>query len=398
MALERLSNLGYFGLIKEAVPGTPLTPTDYIPLYEETIQTDGQFIDLAPAYGGKFGTLTTIPGIRTFKGDITCLAEPNTAARLVNAMLTQGTPSGSNPTTFPFTLTNTTPPTYTFDLSLANIVKRYWGVAVSKITPVWNSNEMRLKVTVSALGSFEGREIASVAGSGPYTVTLADTQGVFDQNPTKGLVVGDLIRFHHTGSADIDAVVASVPTGTTFTTTTNVSTMIAGDGVHLRPATPSFNNLQSFMWGKTRVGFGTTASNALAATHTPVEIGSGWEVIHNFNDDKGEERSGAFNPAALVRTTADVNVTIKKICDTTEDEIAYNNLAKGAVVFRHFAGTTNQYEFRVTVNHTKMDTPIGSVKVGNLIYVTQNLHTNFDTSDSQAFDIKVISALASGSV
>lgn len=391
---ERLSNLGYFGLIKEVTPGTPLTPTDYVPLYEETIQTDGQFLDLAPAYGGKFGTLTTIPGTRMFKGDLTCLAEPNTAARLVNAMLTQGSSSGSNPTTFPFTLTSVTPPTYTFDLSLANIVKRYWGVGVSKITPVWNTNEMRLKVTVSALGSFEGREIASVSGAGPYTVTLADTQGVFDQNPTKGLVAGDLIRFHHTGSADIDAVVLAVTNSTQFTTSTNVSTMVSGDGVHLRPATPAFNNLQSFMWDKTRVGFGMTAANALAATHTPVEIGSGWEVIHAFNDDKGEDRSGSFNPAALVRTLADVNVTIKKICDTTEDEIAYNNLAKGAVVFRHFAGTTNQYELRLTVNHTKMDTPIGSIKVGNLIYVTQQLHTNFDTTDSQAFDMKVINALS----
>lgn len=395
MATERLSNLGYCGMIKEVTPGTPLTPTDYVPLYEESISTDGQFQDLDPAYGGKFNVLTTIPGTRQFKGDLTILAEPNTASRIFDATLNKVSSTGSAPTTHVYALNTTNPATYTYDLSLGNIVKRYWGLGISKVGTDWSKNELRLKLSASALGSFEGRSLASTpTGAGPYTVVFDDPNGIFDQNPTKGLVAGDLIRFYKVSTgATIDAAVLAVTNGTTITTSTNVTTMAAGDAVYLRPATPAFNNLQSFMWDKTRVGFGLTASAALSATHTPIEPGSSWEIMHSFNDEGGEDRSGAFGPAALVRTTGDLNVTIKKICDTPEDELAYNSLSKQAVVWRHFAGPTNQYELRVTINHTKMDNPIGNLKSGSLVYVDQKLRPNYDTTDSQAFDVKVLNTL-----
>ena len=91
MATERLSNIGYFGLIKEVTPGTPLVPTDFIPLYDENISTMGNFVDITPAYGSRFATYQTLPGQRSYKGDITCMAEANTAARLFDALLTKGT-------------------------------------------------------------------------------------------------------------------------------------------------------------------------------------------------------------------------------------------------------------------------------------------------------------------
>lgn len=392
--IERLSNLGYMSLIKQSSVGTPLTPTDYIPLYNETLSADGKFEDLQPIYGSKFATQTTIPGQRQFKGDIDCMAEPNTAARIVDMLLTKGNVSGSNPYTFPFTL-GLASASYTVDLSLGNIVKRFWGVQASKLAPDWNNNEMRFKLSVSALGSFEGRELSSVTGSGPYTVVLADPGGIFDQNPTKGLVINDLIRFRKASDGTtIDAVVASIVDGVSFTCTANVSSLGSGDAVYLRPATISFNTLQPFMFAKTRVGFGATASAALSATHTPVEQGSGWQIMHDFNDDGGEDRSGSFGPDSLARKTGNISVNIKKICDTPEDEIAYNNLNKSALVWRHFAGPANQYELRVTVNHVKADSPIGNLKSGNLVYVDQKLHTNNDASDGQAFDVKVINALS----
>ena len=395
MATERLSNIGYFGLIKEVTPGTPLVPTDFIPLYDENISTMGNFVDITPAYGSRFATYQTLPGQRSYKGDITCMAEANTAARLFDALLTKGTSTNAAGVyTYPYTLTNSTAPaTLTCDISLGNIVKRYWGVGISKIGESWNKNEMQFKISLAALGSFEGREIASVSGAGPYTVTLADPNGIFDGNPTKGVVVGDLIRFFSSvNGATVDAVVATVVNGTQITTTTAI-TNVAGDAVHLRPATPSFNNVQPFLWAKTKVYFGATAAAAFAATQTPVEQGSSWNITHSFKSDDGEDRSGSFSPASLARTTADIDTNIKKICDTPEDLLLFNNLNKNAIVWRHFAGPTNQYELRITLNHVKMDNPLGNLKVGELVYADHKYHENYDVTDGQAFDVKVLNAL-----
>lgn len=397
---ERLSNIGYFGLIKEVTSGTPLTPTDFIPLYDENVSTNGNFVDITPAYGSKFATYQTLPGQRSFKGDITCLAEANTAARLFDALLSQGSPTGTNPYTHPFTLTATgIPPSYTYDLSLGNIVKRFYGVQVSKISPNFNKNEMQFKLSISALGSFEGREITSVTGSGPYTVTLTDPNGIFDGAPNKGLVVGDLIRFFDVSlGTNIDAVVATLVGTTQLTCVADVSTITAGDAVHLRPATTSFVNVQSFLWAKTKVCFAATASAALSAAHTPVEQGSSWAIMHSFKSDDGEDRSGSFGPATLARTIGDIDTNIKKICDTPEDEMLFNNLNKSAIIWRHFAGTpvagVYPYELRVTLNHVKMDNPLGNLKVGELVYADHKYHPNHDPTDGQAFDVKIINALA----
>ena len=53
---ERIGNIGYLGLVKQPNSTTVLTPTDYVPLYDETMNTSGNFQRQDPIYGGKFGT------------------------------------------------------------------------------------------------------------------------------------------------------------------------------------------------------------------------------------------------------------------------------------------------------------------------------------------------------
>lgn len=400
MSTERLSNIGYFGLIKEAVPGTPLTPTDFIPIYNETLTTMGNMQDLDPAYGNKFKTYLTVPGQRSHKGDVTVLFEPNTAARLFDMLLTKTGSSGSAPTTHSFALSSTPTGTYTVEVSLGNIIKRVWGVQASNIAMNASTNEIQAKVALSGVGSFDAREISTVSGSGPYTIVLADPSGIYDGNPTKGLIAGDLIRFYDFGtSASVcDATVTAVTNGTTFTATvaTGAMTLVtAGDAVHLRPATPAFNNLQPFLWSKTKFQFGATAAAAFSAAHTPVESGSTWAVMHDFKNDGGEMRSGGHDPSSLARTTGDINLTVKKITDTPEDTLAFKNLNKSACVVRHMCGSTNQYELRITYNQLVTDDPLGQLKSGDLVYSTIKYHTNYNQTDGQAFDVKVLNALSS---
>ena len=391
MATERLANIGYFGLVKEAVAGTPLTPTDFIPLYDESMQTKGNLQRQDPAYGSKFATFNVLQGQRGHTGDVTILAEPNTAGKVFDMLLTKGTTTGSDPYTHPYTLSTTTAPkSYTVDISTGNVVHRFWGVGASKIGSAFEDNELRLKVSLSALGSFQGREIATIS-----TTTLTLKTG-YDPVPNKGLVVGDLVRIYKSATgATLDTTIATVDAdGITITVGASAAAFAAGDMLYLRPATPSFTLLSTFLWSKTQFCFGATASAALSATHTPLDSGSNWEIMHGFANDEGEKRSGAFDPASLARVTGDVTFSAKKFFDTPEDIKKFNAMEKQAVVIRHYSGATNQHELRVTLNNIKTDGTIkpnlssGDINYSELDYIPQ-----YDTSDGQGMDVKVINGL-----
>jgi hypothetical protein len=219
MSTERLSNLGYLGLKKESTKGTAVTPDVYVPLYEDSLITDPHLDDDMAIIGNKFNTFQALQGLRSHGGDFKVLAEPNTAARIIDMLLTKGTTTGVGPYTHPYTLSNVTNPNaYTVDIARGQVVFRFMGLEASEIEPDFDENKMLLNVSAAALKSFTVREISSVSGSGPYTVTLKTN---YDPAPTAGLVVGDLIRFHLANGTTVDATVASIPTDATFTTSTN---------------------------------------------------------------------------------------------------------------------------------------------------------------------------------
>lgn len=392
MAQERLGNSGYFALIKQADPNVILTPTDYIPLYEESINTNGNFGEQAPIIGQKFNRYNVLQGQRGHNGDVTILAEPNTTARICDMLLTKGTTTGSNPYTHPFTLSILqNPNSYVVDISSGNVVARYWGVGASKMGSVWSDNELRLKVAISALGSFQGREISSVSTT---TITLKTD---YDPNPSKGLVTGDLVRIYKASTgATLDTTVATVNgDGVTVVLGASAAAFATGDFIYLRPATPSFNILPTFLWSKTQFCFGATAAAALAATHTPLEPGSDWEFMHDFEENEGSKRSGSFDPAALIRLTGDANFTAKQFFDTPEAIRRFNALEKQAVVIRHFSGPTNQYELRITLNHIKTSgNPMPDIKANSVNYSEITYMPQYDQTDGQGADIKVIDALS----
>lgn len=388
---ERIGNIGYFALKKQTDSTTVATPNDFIPLYDETLKTNANFQRQAPIYGSKFGTYNVLRGQRDHMGDVTIMAEPNTTGKIFDMLLTKGSTTGTDPYTHPFTLSTTSDPKfYTVDVSTGNIVKRYWGVGASEISSEWQDNELRWKVSLSALGSFEGREIASVSTT---TVVLKTD---YDSAPTKGLVASDTVRVYKASDGStLDTTISSVdPDGVTVVLGASAAAFAAGDMLYLRPATPSFTLLQSFLWSKTQFCFGATAAAALSATHTPLDPGTNFAVRHSFVNNEGEKRSGAIDPASLVRGLGDASFNIKKFFDTPEDVRRFNALEKYAVVIRCYAGSSNQYEARITLNNIKTDSPMPSVKSEGEInysefeYISQN-----DSSDGQGMDVKVINGL-----
>lgn len=389
---ERLSNLGYALFGKEPTPGTAVTPSTSVLLYDQTLMTQLNMVDLDPIAQNKAATYTTIPGQRDHKGDFTIAAEPNTTAIVADMLLTKtSTSGGAGVFTHLFQPTGDSN-SYTVDFSTGNVVMRFMGVKASKLAQNWNKTELQWKVSVSALGSFLGRSLAGTpTGTGTFTVAL-DT--VYDPNPTNGLVMGDLIRFYKkTDGSTIDATVTTIVDGQHITTSTDVSTLGAGDMVYLRPAVVANSFLPSFIWPKTQFQFASTAATALTATQVRVETGSLIDMTHSFENDSGAMRSGGFDPAALVRTTADASLTVKKFFDKPDDIQAMQKTAQGAAVVRMLAGTTNQYEARLTLNAVVVDGIPATLKTKGITYSELKYHIDYNQTDGQNYSFLVTNAL-----
>lgn len=385
---EQLANKGYAALKKETTKGTAVTPTVYVPYYNQSISTDIHLISDEPIYGNKFKRLQSLQGIRSHGGSIRVMAEPNTAGYIHDMITTKGTTTGANPYTHPFAASITTDPnSYTLDVSYGSAyVERYIGVEASKITYAWENERMMLDIDVSALSSYTAREIASVSTN---ALTLTTT---YDPTPTAGLVASDLVSIIKANGTIINTTIASV--SATVANVAAAGAAAAGDMLVLRPATPSYTILTPFLWGKTEFRFGATAAAALSATQTRLESGTEISLMHEFVNSEGEKRSGAFDPAALLRGTYDLECKVKVFLDNPEKQQEWLAIAKQSLVMRAFAGATNQHELRVTLNDLRIAGNDHGMESSAIAYHEFDMVPNYDTSDAAGFGVTVINAVA----
>lgn len=388
---EIVGNLGYLAFKKEAVKGVVAgTPNQFLPLYEENINTNANFVPQQVIYSGKHANYATLQGQRDHQGDALVMAEPNTTATLLDMLATKGTTTGTDPYTHPYDFSATTnPKSYTVDVSLGNMVKRFWGLELSDIQPDFNNNEARWKIQLSALGSFQARTIQTVSTN---TLTL-NTK--YDPNPTLGLFAGDTVRvYKKSDGTTLDTTVTSVTDGVTVVLGASAAAFAAGDIIHLRPATPSFNLLPTFLWSKTEFHFGADATAALAAAQTRIEQGSAFDIMHPFENDGGSKRSGGLDPASLIRVASDATVSIKKYLDTPEDVQRWNDLEKRALVIRMLSGDSNQYECRIVFYNLTIDEASGNLKFNEVVYANETPKVNYDPTAGKAVSLTVINSRA----
>lgn len=384
----RLSNLGYLAIKKQSNKDVAVTPDKYVPVYSESFNTMVNLDADSPIAGNKAAIFQHIQGVRHHMGDVQVLAEPVTAAYFFDMFLNKTGSSGSNPYTHAFALNSTDPIAYTVDICKGQVVYRFIGVECYEIGPEFDENKMLLNLSLAARKSFISREVASINGN---ALTFKTN---YDPSPTTGLVVGDLMRLHLAAGTTVDLTVLTVDSITTVTFTTTPTGAADGDVVTLRPATPSFSLLTPFMWSKTEFRFSTTAELALTATHTPLQSGSAWKLQHNLEDNEGAKRSGSFDPVELVRTQGDADLDVKVRFDDPHDLNKFLTVSKRACIIRHFAGTGNIYELRVTLNNLKWEENPIELKAGEIVYAEGALKPEYDSSDAQLFDVKVINATA----
>lgn len=384
-----ISNLGYVAVSKETTKGTVASvPSIFIPVYSESLMTQVNLNEDNPIIGNKAARWQLLRGLRHHTGEIQAIAEPNTAGYLFDMLLTRTATSGSDPYTHTFGLSSSNPNSYTVDISKNNMVFRFMGVEASELGIEFDDNRMLMNLTISGLKSFLVREIASVATA---TVTFNDD---YDPAPTDGLYAGDLVRIVDVSDGSTqDFTVSSVDSDTEVTLSGSPSSIGADDLLYIRPqSSPSFSTLANFLWARTEFRFADDASTALSATHTPQDEAN-WNVIHSFVNDEGEKRSGSFDPAELARGLGDATLNTTKFFDSVEDLNRYLEAEKRAVVVRHFSG--DNHELRLTLNNIKTNAHPANLESGDPIMTEFEYMPEYDDSDGQIFDVKVINGVSS---
>lgn len=384
---ERNASAGYIAIKKQTDATTAVTPDKYTPYYKQSMATNINMVEDTPVYGSKFKFYQALQGLRSHGGSVTVMAEPDTAAYWFDMLLTRSGTSGSNPYTHVYGLSGTTDPNfYTMDISLVSQVVRFIGVGASKITPVFQDDEMQFEIELSAIGSFYGREIASVSTN---TLTLKTS---YDPSPTTGLVVNDLVQIQKADGSVVNTTVSSL-TSTTVTVASAGSGVADGDMLVLRPATPSLSLKTPFLWPRTEFRFGADASAALSATQTRLDRGTEISIEHMFEDNEGSARSGGFDPASLVRTVGSYSFKIKKFFDKAGTIKEWNALTKRACVMRSFSETG--YEFRVTMNNIKAKTNDMPTESESVIYHEVEYAALYDGGDGQGMSVTIIDSVSS---
>jgi len=394
---DRLSNLGYMAIGKETTKGTPVTPDVFIPLYEESMTTNPNLDMDNPIMGNRFARYFNFQGQRDHQGVVTVMGEPKTLPHLLNMILKKGSTSGSGVYTHPYTLDNDQPSeaSYTIEIVKDGVTFRFYGVEISKISPVFENNTLRLNLNMSALGQFSIAPISSASGSGDDNVVLATD---YDSSPNTGAVVGDTLVLVKTTSGSSETyeeveISAVDSDGVSLTTEEITGTYTTGDYCYIKKQTPSYSLGEPLKWSGTEFRFGDTALAALTATQTRVEQGSTFNLLNNFEDDAGTKRSGDLDPAALVRTIGDIELTIKKTFKDYKEYERFISMRKRSIVIRMFGEVisgSDKNELRITINNLKIKNSPAPLRTGEIIYLEQEYSAQYDPSDAQGMDVKVV--------
>lgn len=387
---ERNQAAGNLAIGKQTSPNTPVTPTILTPFYKQSLETNINLIQDKPVYGSKFEVFQQLQGSRSHKGSLTVMAEPFTAMYWLDQILTLQSTTGTAPTvTRVYGLSNTQDPGYyTYDLNLVSQVVRFWGVSASKLATPFANEEMQFELAVSSLGSFYGREIASISGQ---IVTFTTT---YDPAPTTGLVVGDLIAIKSPdGSRNLNTLVISALTGTTVTVTGTITSAQAGDMFVLRPnAALTLTLGQPFLWPLTQYKFSdTNLAGALSAAQTRLESGTTLDISHKFESDDGSKRSGGFDPGSLIRTTGYYDFKTKQYFDNPDQFKRWHAISKQSAAM---VSTSTIGSMTVGMNNFKIRKAGTPTQFGQTIYQDLEYGAQNDMVDGAGMTVTLVNQTA----
>lgn len=389
-----LSDNQYLAIKPEAVAGTPVIPTIFVPLVSESVKTTLNHTVDRRLKGNNWKGNDLLRGNRMHEGQIVVLADPDNLGHILNMVMTKGTTTGdsTNGYTHPFTVGNGD--SYTFEISKGGYAQRYFGVYVDEVTIGFQDGQMQLTLSIKAMGQFSVAQLG-VATSGLVTsLTLDDN---YDIAPNRGLVVGDKIVI---GSNEL--TLTSVDAGGLLVGFTSTSlTYSIGEQIYLKPLTVSNPALQDpFYLGNILVGVGVDETAATTAagsrsTATPVydlEI----KIKNNLFSQNGSSR---FDPVQIIARTREAMVTLKRLLESENQRTALMHRTKQAITLIATGKNINpdfstSELLTVKFNNVKLIESDNALAVGELIADAQQFEVLYDDTDGQAMQATLVNRSA----
>jgi len=395
--MNYLADNSYLAIIPEVTAGTPLIPTNFVPLISESIKTNVNYLADQRMKGVAWKSSDLLRGNRVHEGDLVALGDPDTLGHFLNMVMKLGSTTGdADGYTHPFTVGD--PQSYTIEIKKGLYAQRYFGVLIDELKMDFSEGQLQLTSSIKAMGQFSVASVGVALTGAGMTDLILDDQ--YDISPNRGLVVGDIIVV-----GGVDVTIATVAAdGFTVTFLSTVVTASVGDPVYLKPQTASIASLQDpFYLGNMLVGIGAdetaaTAASASRTLATPVYDMS-ISIKNNLFAQNGSTR---FDPVTIVPRTKEAQIALKQLFENVSQRQDFYDKTKQAITISALGkfikdDFTTQESLTLTFNNVKLMTSDNAIEVGELIADTQEFEVLYDSVDGAAMSASLVNRTAGGS-
>lgn len=395
-----LGDKSYLGMKVEAVENTPVIPNVFCPLISESVKTNINFTADRRLKGYDFKSDELLRGSRKHEGDLVTYADADNLGHFLNMLMLKGTTTGgATGYTHPFTVG--TPKSYTIEIQKGPYAQRFWGVKADKIKFEFEEQKVKLTTSVKGVGQFSVSALKEALAGSVTSLKLAHD---YDDNPNKGLVVGDVISVQLDSGSYQDVTLTGVNAdGETVSFGALSITAAAGNKVYLKAQTPSYASLSKpLLQGNSLVGIAATSAladtaAASIATATPLYEFS-FVLSNNLMD---AQSTGSQSPVKLFPQTREAQLTISRVFEETSQHLAWLNSIKQALTMitlgEVITGGSTKEQFTIKFHKIKPITNDEPSEVGSLIFDKQEMEALYDTVDAKAIEISLVNKTASAS-
>ena len=360
---------GYLAVIKEATPGTALTPTHYLHYKSGDLGHNLDIIKNNPIQAVRHGAITAHPGKKATDGSFEMDLDWKEAGYWLGAALS-----------FDSSPTDNGDGTYTHDCDPANSLaaltveqakgditgtayelNRAFGAYVDNFEIGASDGLVSLKVNLKSLGIFQRSLLTADATAGASVdISLDDVEGL--------VTTTDTVLISDDSSSESDAIAALSGTNKTITIATlgNSYTVAANAKVGLVPKTPSFVAQCLMSFDMVKFQFGADLSAAASAAEENVED---WSFVWENNL---EERYGSLRrtPSVIAPKASSGRLKFKRYFESRADRDEYLATTRNAVII------TIQ-DVNTTIG-TGTQNPILALQISDMRYTAYDLPTGTD--------------------
>ncbi len=239
------ANYGYLALIKETTAWTPVTPTSFLRLVSESIETNFGVSNVMEIAWSRERNIRSVPNQIEVWWDIEFYVEPKMIWHFLRGLYwapTTQTLTAATAFRHVFEVTDT-PKTYTIDIKAADApwVHRYYGVQITGLSFEWDDNKLKCTASLSPRKAFINARVTAAASSG--TSLLID-QTSWLTTADSILVLDKADWFTTIATLTISAIVSD----TELTTSTIWVQLDEWDIIVIKKATATYDQDKIFTW------------------------------------------------------------------------------------------------------------------------------------------------------